>query len=73
MDPRLRVDRSEIVYDLGGGTFGVSLPRSAPRSPCPARRKGTILGGKDWDDRILRYVADRFRDETGLDLADVER
>jgi molecular chaperone DnaK len=63
-----------LVYDLGGGTFDVSIIAiDAEEIRVLATEGDHLLGGKDWDDRILRYVADRFRDETGLDLfADVE-
>lgn len=58
-----------LVYDLGGGTFDVSLVGIYPDA---LRVIGTAgdhyLGGKDWDDRILTYIASLFEDEFGIDL-----
>ena len=61
--------RTVLVYDLGGGTFDVSLVRI---SPDELRVIGTDgdhnLGGKDWDDRLLRLLDQRFREEQGIEL-----
>lgn len=60
-----------LVYDLGGGTFDVSVIAMGEREVRVLATDGDHrLGGKDWDDRILRYVATQFADETGLDLYD---
>ena len=57
-----------LVYDLGGGTFDVSLVR---RSKDELEVKATAgdhnLGGKDWDDRIIRSLAGKFMDQFGSD------
>lgn len=57
-----------LVYDLGGGTFDVSLLEYESDT---TRVKNSVgnhqLGGKDWDDRIIEYLASQFQDEFGLD------
>jgi molecular chaperone DnaK len=57
-----------LVYDLGGGTFDVTLVRLAHRHFQTLSIEGDVqLGGKDWDDRIIAHVAERFREQHGLD------
>ncbi|RJP75552.1 MAG: VWA domain-containing protein [Candidatus Zixiibacteriota bacterium] len=57
-----------LVYDLGGGTFDVSLVRLAPDSIEVMATDGNHeLGGKDWDDAILRWALRRFEEEHGFD------
>ena len=57
-----------LVYDLGGGTFDVSIVRLTPQEFTVLATKGDHgLGGKDWDDILSDYVLDRFRDEFGVD------
>jgi molecular chaperone DnaK len=63
--------RTVLVYDLGGGTFDVTLVRLSQRRFQTLAIEGDVrLGGKDWDDRIVDYVADRFRQEHGDDPRD---
>src|SRR4029079_4479582 len=51
-----------MVYDLGGGTFDVTLVRlSEHRFQCLAVEGDVRLGGQDWDDRIVDYVAGKFQ------------
>jgi molecular chaperone DnaK len=58
-----------LVYDLGGGTFDVSLVALAPDELRVVATAGDhYLGGKDWDDRILQYVSTQFEAEFGLEL-----
>jgi molecular chaperone DnaK len=58
-----------VVYDLGGGTFDVSIVRLTDDSLDVVAATGDHeLGGRDWDDRIAMELADRFRAETGADL-----
>src|SRR5262245_58467274 len=53
--------RSVLVYDLGGGTFGVTIVRlSHQRFETVAIEGDVRLGGKDWDDRIIDHVAGQF-------------
>jgi molecular chaperone DnaK len=57
-----------LVYDLGGGTFDVTLVRlSRKRFECLAIEGDVRLGGKDWDDRIVDYVAEQFIKQHGAD------
>ena len=52
--------RTVLVYDLGGGTFDVTLVRLTQRrvSRTLAVEGDVRLGGKDWDDRIINHVAE---------------
>lgn len=60
--------RTVLVYDLGGGTFDVTLVRlSKERFETLAIEGDFQLGGKDWDDRIVDHVAQRFLEEHGSD------
>src|SRR5262249_12500069 len=53
--------RTVLVYDLGGGTFDVTLVRlSEHRFQALAIEGDVRLGGKDWADRIVNHVADKF-------------
>jgi len=57
-----------LVYDLGGGTFDVTLVRlSQQRFQTLAIEGDVRLGGKDWDDRIVEYVAQQFQHHAGSD------
>jgi molecular chaperone DnaK (HSP70) len=58
-----------VVYDLGGGTFDVSVVSLSGDSLDVIAATGDHeLGGRDWDDRIASELADRFRADTGADL-----
>ena len=60
---------SIVVYDLGGGTFDVSvLELGDGVFEVKATNGDTFLGGEDFDARIITYVADEFKKETGIDL-----
>ena len=55
-----------LVYDLGGGTFDVTLVRlGRKRSQVMAIEGDVRLGGKDWDDKLVDWAADRFQRDTG--------
>jgi molecular chaperone DnaK len=61
-------ERNVLVYDLGGGTFDVALVRLSQRRFESLAIEGDVrLGGKDWDDRIVDYVAGRFKAQYGED------
>jgi molecular chaperone DnaK len=58
-----------LVWDLGGGTFDVSL-LEVGENVCEVKATNgdTHLGGDDWDERIVNYVADEFQKQQGIDL-----
>ncbi|HEY7423439.1 MAG TPA: Hsp70 family protein [Gemmataceae bacterium] len=61
-------ERTVLVYDLGGGTFDVTLVRLARQHFQTLAIEGDVrLGGKDWDDRIIEHVATLFKDQAGVD------
>jgi molecular chaperone DnaK len=61
-------ERTVLVYDLGGGTFDVTLVRLTQQHFQTLAIEGDVrLGGKDWDDRIVDYVANLFKQQTGID------
>ncbi len=58
-----------LVYDLGGGTFDVSLLEIGDGVfEVLATNGNNKLGGDDFDDRIVNYLADSFKNDTGIDL-----
>lgn len=61
-------DRVVLVYDLGGGTFDVTMidiKKDSVEVICTGGDHH--LGGKDWDDRIVAYLVEMFQTETGTD------
>src|SRR6056297_2631325 len=64
-------DQTVLVYDLGGGTFDVSiLDLGGGVYEVVATNGDNDLGGDDWDHAIIDYLADEFEDEHGVDLRD---
>jgi molecular chaperone DnaK len=66
-------DRKIAVYDLGGGTFDVSIIEIAAvegehQFEVLATNGDTFLGGEDFDQRLMDYIADEFKREQGVDL-----
>ena len=66
-------DRKIAVYDLGGGTFDVSIIEVADvdgerQFEVLATNGDTFLGGEDFDIRIINYLADEFKKESGVDV-----
>jgi molecular chaperone DnaK len=58
-----------VVYDLGGGTFDVSILEVGDGVfEVKATNGDTFLGGEDFDKRIIDYLADEFKKENGIDL-----
>ena len=58
-----------VVYDLGGGTFDVSVLEIGDGVfEVKATNGDTFLGGEDFDMRIVEYLADEFKKENGIDL-----
>jgi molecular chaperone DnaK len=57
------------VYDLGGGTFDISILEIGDGVfEVKATNGDTFLGGDDFDQRIISYLADEFKKEQGIDL-----
>jgi molecular chaperone DnaK len=68
-DPGQQDLRRMLVYDLGGGTFDVSIVQAQHGVVEVLSSHGdTQLGGDDFDDLLLKLVCDRFQDEHGIDL-----
>ena len=64
-----KADETILVYDLGGGTFDVSaLDVSEGLIEVKSTNGDTHLGGDDWDQRIVDFVADNFQRSHGIDL-----
>lgn len=66
-------DHTVIVYDLGGGTFDVSVIEIAEvdgehQFEVLATNGDTFLGGEDFDIRLIDYLVDEFKKETGMNL-----
>ncbi|WP_022700929.1 molecular chaperone DnaK [Oceanicaulis alexandrii] len=62
-------NRTIVVYDLGGGTFDVSVLEIGDGVfEVKATNGDTFLGGEDFDMRIVSYLADEFKKETSIDL-----
>jgi molecular chaperone DnaK len=57
-----------LVYDLGGGTFDVTMCDIENNEINVVATDGDhILGGKDWDDRLIAHVAEAFKEKHGID------
>ncbi len=64
-----KVDQTIAVYDLGGGTFDISiLDVGDGVFEVKSTNGDTFLGGDDFDQRIIDYIADEFQREQGIDL-----
>ncbi|WP_300426593.1 molecular chaperone DnaK [uncultured Thalassolituus sp.] len=66
-------DRTIAVYDLGGGTFDISIIEVADvdgekQFEVLATNGDTFLGGEDFDLRLIEYLASEFKKESGIDL-----
>ena len=66
-------DRKIAVYDLGGGTFDISIIEIAEvegehQFEVLSTNGDTFLGGEDFDQRLIDYLCDEFKKEQGLDL-----
>ena len=62
-------DEKVLVFDLGGGTFDVSLLEIADGVfQVLATNGDNHLGGDDWDQRVIDWMADKFQQENGIDL-----
>jgi molecular chaperone DnaK len=66
-------DRKIAVYDLGGGTFDISVIEIAEvdkerQFEVLSTNGDTFLGGEDFDLRVINYLADEFKKESGIDV-----
>jgi molecular chaperone DnaK len=73
VDKQDKKDRKIAVYDLGGGTFDVSIIEIAEvdgdkQFEVLSTNGDTFLGGEDFDQRIMDYLVDTFKQEQGIDL-----
>ena len=73
MDKDSKKDRKIAVYDLGGGTFDISIIEIAnvdgeKQFEVLATNGDTFLGGEDFDQRIMDYIIEEFKKESGVDL-----
>ncbi|MBO9391579.1 molecular chaperone DnaK [Caldilinea sp.] len=63
-------DETILVFDLGGGTFDVSVLEVGDGViEVKATNGDTMLGGDDWDERIVRWLIEEFKKEQGIDLS----
>jgi molecular chaperone DnaK len=65
-----RQEGTILVWDLGGGTFDVTILRISGDGVFEVRATNgdTHLGGDDWDEALVNYLADEFRRANGIDL-----
>ncbi|CAB4812898.1 MAG: molecular chaperone DnaK [Actinomycetota bacterium] len=62
-------DETVLVFDLGGGTFDVSVLEIGDGVfEVKSTNGDTQLGGDDWDDRIIKWMVERFKAAQGIDL-----
>lgn len=67
---KLHTDKKIVVYDLGGGTFDVSVLEIGDGVfEVLATNGDTHLGGDDFDNAIIHWMLDEFKKETGIDLS----
>lgn len=74
LDKQDKADRKIAVYDLGGGTFDVSIIEIADvdgekQFEVLSTNGDTFLGGEDFDQRIIDYIISEFKKEQGVDLS----
>lgn len=63
-------DHTILVFDLGGGTFDVSVLEIGDGVfEVKATSGDTQLGGDDWDDKIIKWLVKTFKNDNGVDLA----
>ena len=70
---KARGDQKVAVYDLGGGTFDISIIEIAEvdgehQFEVLATNGDTFLGGEDFDNRLMDYLVDEFKKDQGIDL-----
>jgi molecular chaperone DnaK len=73
LDKQEKKDRKIAVYDLGGGTFDISIIEIANvegehQFEVLSTNGDTFLGGEDFDQRLIEYLCDEFKKDNGVDL-----
>jgi len=73
MDKQEKKDRKIAVYDLGGGTFDISIIEIANvdgehQFEVLSTNGDTFLGGEDFDQRLIEHLCEEFKKESGIDL-----
>ena len=69
LDKKYKTERNVLIFDLGGGTFDVSLlTLEDGLFEVKATNGNTHLGGEDFDNRLVEYCAGEFRRKTGVDI-----
>ena len=74
LDKATKKDQKIAVYDLGGGTFDISIIEIAnvdgdKQFEVLSTNGDTFLGGEDFDQRIMDYLVEEFKKESGIDLS----
>jgi len=74
LDKQDKADRKIAVYDLGGGTFDISIIEIADvdgekQFEVLSTNGDTFLGGEDFDQRVIDYIISEFKKEQGVDLS----
>jgi molecular chaperone DnaK len=74
MDKQEKRDRKIAVFDLGGGTFDISIIEIADvdgekQFEVLSTNGDTFLGGEDFDQRLIDYIVEEFRKTSGVDLS----
>ena len=74
LDQQSKVERNVLIFDLGGGTFDVSLLNiSGGVFAVKATAGDTHLGGEDFDNALLEHFKNEFKRKTKLDISDDAR
>lgn len=73
VDKNAKSDQKVVVYDLGGGTFDISIIEISSidgekQFEVLATNGDTFLGGEDFDLRLINYLVDEFKKDTGIDI-----
>ena len=74
LDKQMKKDAKIAVYDLGGGTFDISIIEIADvegekQFEVLSTNGDTFLGGEDFDQRLIDYIVTEFKKEQGVDLS----
>jgi heat shock protein 1/8 len=74
LDKKTKKEKNVLIFDLGGGTFDVSLLTIEEGIfEVKATNGNTHLGGEDFDNRLVEYCANEFKKKTGLDIINNHR